>query len=186
MLPATTQEESIVQSLLPWGRDDAKARYLSYRASGFTIREALKICECAHSTLSGWRKDPQFVQVEEHLPEIAQKVRAEYVSLEFVRNFRLVLEKDYKVLKTCLNMSDEPVTKSDLDYLLKMRTFYTPQQLQIVEALAKGELDGSSPLSWTDIVLSIRKTEEQTVRLRRIDAVPKLPQNDVEIQEHST
>jgi len=173
----STPETSIAQSLLPYNRDDSKARYLSYRASGFTIREALKLTDNAASTLSLWRKDPKFVELETSLPQIAQKLRTEYTSLEFTRNFRLVMEQDYRVLKKVLDQ-DDSLTKSDIDYLLKLRTFYTPQQLQIVEALVQGELSGGTQFSWTEAVLTMRKVEQRSVVVRRDNALPLLQDSD--------
>jgi len=188
--------EHIAQSLLPWNRDDHKARYLSYRASGFTIRESLHMIGCAQSTLSLWRHDPQFVELENNIQQIAQKLRTEYTSLEFTRNFRLIMEKDYQVLKASLNGGD--LTRDEQSYLLKMRGFYTPQQLQIIEALVQGELEGGSKFSWTEAVLTFRKIEERTIKLRQqtiieqnkveVDnsALPEMPQDNGQGQVNSS
>lgn len=166
--PTTLQTQSetarIAQSLLPYNYDDNRAKYLSYRASGFTTREALKMAGCAVSTVSMWRRDPKFVELENSLPEISKKLRSEYTSLEFVRNFRMVMEKDYRVLRKAL--SKETMDKQEMDYLLKLRAFYTPQQLQIIEAVVQGDLNGTS-MGWTELVLMARKTEERVVRVRQ-------------------
>jgi hypothetical protein len=180
-----TQEESISQSILPWSRDDSKARYLSYRASGFCIREALHMTGNAQSTLSLWRHDPQFAELENNIQQIAQKLRTEYTSLEFTRNFRMIMEKDYQVLKRCLNPKEE-LCKGDMEYLLKMRGFYTPQQLQIVESLVQGELSDVGKFSWTEAVLTMRKIEERSIKIRREDALPRVQESNGESSEHST
>lgn len=177
--------EHIAQSLLPWNRDDSKARYLSYRASGFSIREALHMIGNAQSTLSLWRHDPQFVEIENNIQQIAQKLRTEYTSLEFTRNFRLIMEKDYQVLKASL-AKDAELTRDEQSYLLKMRGFYTPQQLQIIEALVQGELEGGNKFSWTEAVLTFRKIEERSIKLRQQvtvennSALPEVPSEIVQ------
>lgn len=162
----TTPEEHIAQSILPYNRDDARARYLGLRASGFTIREALRLIGKAHSTLSFWRQDAEFVQLEVRLPEFKKELALEYANLEFLRNYRLVLEKDYRILKTSLNPDKDtegkpvPMSTQDQAYLLKMRTHYTPQQLQIIETLIRAET-GDTGFDFTQFVLTASKIEQR-------------------------
>ena len=163
-----SQEESIAQSVIPYSRDDSRSRYLGLRASGFTIREALKLIEAAHSTLSLWRKDPEFVALEERLPEFRETLGLEYVRLETIRNFRLVLEKDYRVLNKSLNPEyveqdgiqyPVPMTKQEHEYLLKLRTFYTPQQLQVIQTLMTPQDNGNGgSFDFTTFVLEATRT----------------------------
>lgn len=160
-----TEPEKIVSSIIPYARDDAKARYLGLRASGFTIREALRLIGYAHSTLSKWRMDEEFVKLEERLPEFRHQLSMEYANLEFVRNYRLVLEKDYRVLQQSLKPrtdGKEILTDQEQAYLLKMRSHYTPQQLQVIEALLgmDGRDDGQ-PMDFTEIVLTAAKLRER-------------------------
>jgi len=75
-----------------------------------------------------------------NIPNYRKELSKEYVEIEFFRNFRYALEKDYRVLKQSL--TDEPMGKQDHDYLLKLRSQYTPQQLQILEAIVSGEGSG--------------------------------------------
>lgn len=173
--PGRTVQESIAQTIVPYPRDDARARYLGLRACGFTIREALKLMGYAHSTLSLWRQTPQFVELELKLPEYRRQLAAEYIALEFKRNFRLVMEKDFLVIKKSLDKvrGDDgkyrPVAllPQEQQYLLKLRGFYTPQQLQILEALA-GLETGSKELNWTELVLAAQKVQQSvTVRASR-------------------
>lgn len=161
-----TEGEKIAQSILPYSRDDARARYLSLRASGFTIREALRLIGYAHSTLSKWREQPEFVSLEERIPEFRQKLSIEYAGLEFVRNYRLVLEKDMRVLQKSLFPERDdtglplPLDDQEQAYLLKLRSHYTPQQLQIMEALVKGDT-GSKEFDFTEFVISASREREQ-------------------------
>lgn len=158
-------EVSIAQSIIPYNRDDDKAQYLGLRASGFTIREALRLIHKAHSTLSYWRKDSQFVDLETRLPEFRDKLALEYANLEFLRNYRLILEKDYKIIKKSLGLEKEQVLSiQEQNYLLKMRSHYTPQQLQIIETLIKAEWAGKGVFDFTEFVLTASKIEER-VRL---------------------
>lgn len=159
-LPSTgrSTEESIAQSIVPYNRDDARCRYLGLRASGFTIREALRLIGKAQSTLSAWRHDKTFADLETRLPELRRELALEYANLEFLRNYRLILEKDYRVIKSSL---DKKVILSaqDHQYLLKLRSHYTPQQLQIIEVLYAADKAGEG-FDFTDFVLSMSRTKE--------------------------
>ena len=163
-------EESIPRSLVPWARDDDRSRYLGLRASGFTIREALGLIGKAKSTLSAWRHDITFCELENNIPELRKTLALEYASLEFLRNYRLVLEKDFRVIKGSLvrktvlgddgRTSVTPQDSQDFQYLLKARAHYTPQQLQAIEQLF-GKGNGKEEFNWTDFVLTLSRTKEE-------------------------
>ena len=187
---------SIAQSLIPWAHDDNKARYLSYRASGFSIREALHMVDCAHSTLSLWRKDPTFLDLENRLPEFADKLRTQFAGMDFVRNFRLVLQKDFIVLKKSLGMMEEEnkegklvparLTTMEAAYLGKMRSMYSPQALAMMESILRGETagDGKKEFDWTEIVLKVKN--EKSITLRRADsAMSEMSEDDDKDTQHS-
>lgn len=170
-LPETdASEESIPRAIVPWSRDDDKSRYLGLRSSGFTVREALALIGKAKSTLSLWRLNPVFVDLENRIPELRKTLALEYAGLEFLRNYRLILEKDCRVIKGSLhrkvtlddsgNQSVKPQDSQDFQYLLKLRAHYTPQQLQAIEQLfAKGNDDEN--FNWTDFVLTMSRTKEE-------------------------
>lgn len=170
-LPETeSPEESIPRAIVPWSRDDDRSRYLGLRASGFTVREALALIAKAKSTLSAWRKDSTFLELENRVPELRKTLALEYASLEFLRNYRLILEKDVRVIrgsltrKTVLDSEGRPQVipqdGQDFQYLLKLRAHYTPQQLQAIEQLfSRG--DGNKEFNWTDFVLTMSRTEEE-------------------------
>jgi len=139
-LEPVPKEVAIANTLIPYSRDDARCRYLGYRACGFSIREALQMIAHSKQWLTWCRTDPQFVELENNIPNYRKELSKEYVEIEFFRNFRYALEKDYRVLKQSL--TDEPMGKQDHDYLLKLRSQYTPQQLQILEAIVSGEGSG--------------------------------------------
>lgn len=174
-------EVAVAGSLIPYSRDDAKARYLGYLASGFSVREALVLSDRSKSWLSEARNDAKFVSLENGIPEIRKELAKEYTELEFFRNFRLVLEKDYRVLWKAINpdrvavpqldgtskVMDVPLSAQDHDYLLKIRSQYTPQQLQIIEAIVSGTGDGFNFARWVsenpDIV-QISRTDTVVVQ----------------------
>ena len=163
-------EESIPRSLVPLNVDDDRSRYLGLRASGFTIREALGLLGKAKSTLSLWRHDETFLALENNLPELRKTLALEYASLEFLRNYRLILEKDYRVIKGSLRretlVGDDgrartvPQDSQDFQYLLKARAHYTPQQLQAIEQLF-GRGSSEEEFNWTDFVMTLSRTKEE-------------------------
>ena len=175
-------EEAIPMSLVPWPRDDDRARYLGLRSSGFGIRETLSLIAKAKSTLSMWRLNPEFVKLEAQIPEMRKTLALEYVGLEFLRNFRLILEKDYRVLKGSLSREVKHDDKGkpymqaqdsqDHQYLLKMRAHYTPQQLQAIEELF-GKGKGADEVNWVDMVTGVTKgidiRAKETVREVKIE-----------------
>jgi len=132
-------ELSIAMSLLPYSWDSNKARYLAYRACGFTNKEAGKLIGISQPSISQWREtDPKFVELEDTLPELQSKLQEQFLNMEFVRNFTLVLRKDYEVVNKSLD-DERVMTKFDQDYLMKMRGQYTPQQLQVIRAIISDE-----------------------------------------------
>ena len=169
-------EVSLAQSLIPFRRDDHKARYLGYLACGFSVREALEEVGCTKSSLSLWRDIPTFAIAEQRIPEIRRELSREYISLDFCRNFRLVLEKDGKVLRKSLgkDLNNEgksiPMTFEENQYLLKMRGCYTPQQLGLLETLIKADEESDGSFSWTKFI----SENPEVIRLSRTDTVEVL------------
>lgn len=159
MSEVVSTEERIAQSIVPYARDDARCRYLGLRASGFTIREALRLIGKAQSTLSAWRHDETFSGLEIRLPELRRELALEYANLEFLRNYRLILEKDYRVIKGSLD-KNAVLSAQDHQYLLKLRSHYTPQQLQVIETLyAAGS--GAEGFDFTQFVLTASRTKDE-------------------------
>ncbi len=161
--------EAIPVMLVPYSRDDDRCRYLGLRSSGFGIRETLQLL-CKHkSTLSSWRTDPTFVKLEESLPELRKTLALEYTALEFLRNYRLILEKDRRVLHGSMNRETvkdkdgnervSPQDAQDFQYLLRLRAHYTPQQLQAVEQLFSTK-DPSKEFHWQDFMLRFSQTKD--------------------------
>jgi len=182
----TGAEEKIAQSIVPYNRDDDRARYLGLRSSGFTINEALKLIGRAKSTLSLWRHDEEFSNLEKRIPEFRRHLSLEYANLEFLRNYRLILEKDCRVIKASLYPDKDasgnaiPMPSADIAYLLKMRSNYTPQQLQIIEALIRAEGEGKGGFDFTNLIVTLfRKTEG--VRIEPKPAVLEVSPEESEV-----
>ncbi len=166
--PNGSTEVSIASALIPWDRDDERALFFGYRASGLSVRESLQMIKRSKPWLSLQRKDGKFVELEGRIPEFRRELSKEYVEIEFFRNFRLVLEKDHRIIKKSL--SGEPLSKNEQEYLVKMRSQYTPAQIQILEAVVKGGEDGFNfarfvaenpeivQLSRTDTITMARKS----------------------------
>ena len=161
-----TTEENIAQASIPYPREDNRARFLGLRSSGFTYREAIKFMGLAESTVSMWRRDPTFVDLEKRIPEYRKELSREYIGLEFTRNFRMLLKKDYNVIKKSLEegLKDAPkLTYAENQYLLKARQMYTPQQWQMVEAIVGM---GAAGFDFTKIVQEIQR-ERATITVER-------------------
>ena len=161
--------ESIAQSIIPYPYDDNRAKYLGLRSSAFTPKEATKLLGLTGSALSGWRRDPEFVSLEKRLPEFRKQLALEYASLEFYRVFRLITEKDVRVVKKSLEVDKEgnsmPMTKEENSYLLKMRSFYTLQQMQVLAVMATGE--SSASFDFTELIKKIGREKGIKVTAKR-------------------
>jgi len=139
--PKGSLEVSIASTLIPWDRDDEKALYFGYRASGLSVRETLNMIKRSKPWLSACRHDAKFVELESRIPEFRRELSKEYVELETYRNYRMVLEKDRQILLKSITKGEE-LTGKEQEYLIKLRTMYTPAQLQILESMVKGGQNG--------------------------------------------
>ncbi|KKK81627.1 hypothetical protein LCGC14_2811530 [marine sediment metagenome] len=162
-------EVSVASAIIPYARDTTDAMYLGYRACGFSTREATKMIKRSATWLSLRRRDPVFKDLEHRIPEFRKELSKEYVELEFFRNFRLVLEKDYKVLMRSLEKVDKEhpeMSKQEQEYLIKLRSQYTPQQMQILEGVVSSIGDGFNFARWVaehQEVVQVSRTDTVTV-----------------------
>lgn len=152
--------QQVVEGLIPYfSLDDKKTKYLSYRATGFTIREARKLTGLKWDrTIRDWRKtDSDFAFWDGvGLRRLQEEIGDRFLLSEFSRNFRLMMEKDYRVLRRAMDAENEDKpTLSDQDeaYLLKVRSFYTPQQLlAIKEVLSRSKTAEGEEFDFTTFV----------------------------------
>ena len=168
--PLGSPEASIASTLIPWDRDDERALYFGYRASGMSVREALHLIQRSKPWLSLQRHDPKFVDLESRIPEFRRELSKEYIEIEFFRNFRLVLEKDHQVLQKSLD-KNEGLSKFEHEYLLKLRTQYSPAQIQVLEALVSG---GQSGFNFAEFVA----THPDIIQMSRTDTITVASRND--------
>jgi hypothetical protein len=158
--------EAIVRSLFENNNQSInKSNFLGFRASGFKESESLKLTGIHRKTLWRWRDDdPEFVRRENSLPELRKDLGVKFAHMEFLRNFRLLLEKDYQVIKKSMSNISDPSTfmsKFDQDYLLKIRTQYTPQQFEIISALIGAASKSSQEIDFTSLVLKVSQSKSE-------------------------
>lgn len=172
---AEPKEVSAAAALIPYRRDDDRCKYLGYLCCGFSDEEALYVLGLTRSWLESARQDSKFTTLEEHIPEIRKELSREYTEMDFYRNFRMVLEKDHRVLRMSLGMEmawDEEagemvraeMTPYDQQYLLRLRSAYTPQQLQLLETVVAGDDRGFNFAEW------VSKNQE-VVKVSRTDTI---------------
>ena len=171
--------QSTIPVTIPYNRDDSKAKYLGYRCCGFTAAESLKLMDMSKSVLNFWRKNAEFSNLESRLPELRATLGLEYAQLEFLRNYRLILHKDYSIISKSINYPDG-MSDRDYQYLLKARAQYTPQQLSIMEALSRAEAVGG--FDFTDIVLKLSKEKHTLEIQRKHSEVPQVQIGNEEAQ----
>jgi len=162
------ESENITEAMVPYFPDDKKkSKYLSFRVTGFTIRESLNLAGVTEASLRRWRRiDPEFAQFDSGgISELKKKFSTEYINLQFTRNMHLVLQKDFAVLVKSIK---HPDTMDDREqaYLLKLRGFYTPQQLAQIQQVI-GEI--SNQENFTDIVLRISREREELSIVKRTE-----------------
>lgn len=165
-VPDVTASE-IIESFFTGEFDGDKARYLGYRASGFSIRQAMSLVGRKARTVELWRRvDSKFSFYESQLGKVRSSLSKEFAHMEFLRNFRLVMLKDYNVFQKSIDRPKD-LTPQEQKYLLKARSGYTPQQLESIERLISGSSDVSE-LDLTRLIISLsRTTETAELRLER-------------------
>jgi len=173
--PGEPKEVSAATALIPYRRSDDRAKYLGWVCCGFSDEEALYVLGLTRSWLAEARQDSKFTDLEERVPELRKDLSREYTEMDFYRNFRMVLEKDHRILRKSLEMElveDEetgqmvPAEMSPYDqqYLLRLRSAYTPQQLQLLEAVVSGSDGGFNFAQW------VSKNQE-IVQISRTDTI---------------
>lgn len=144
---------------------EKKAKYLSYRACGFTIRESIDLVPgLSEATLRRYRKEDENFRKQdgENLPTLRRETRADILNTEFARNYRLILKKDYDVISKSLD-DKKILNDQEHQYLLNIRKHYTPQQLAILKQLTeKGDISGGmSNFSFAKFVMVINQNNQQ-------------------------
>ncbi|KKN74204.1 hypothetical protein LCGC14_0392900 [marine sediment metagenome] len=158
-----TTTEGIAQSLLPYYTEGGKkASYLSYIMAGFSIMESIKLAGIHVKTRTRWKEDdPMFVELEgKASTELRRQLADQLIDIEFTRNFRLVMAKDFKVLFKDA-AGEEALTETEQAYLMQIRKFYTPQQFLMLRQLISGNLETKDQgFDFTRTLLEIKVTKE--------------------------
>lgn len=165
LLPLNTIPEStlpveveMADSQLPaFDWDDEKKRvYLSFRICGFSRRESIAYTGVTQRTIYNWRaKDPAFKEIEQQdVVSMRRRFSKEAIMIEYTRNLRLVLKKDFQILDKALT-DPTNMTKDETSYLGKIRAMYSPQQLQAIESLI--EEATRTGASYEEVIISARR-----------------------------
>ena len=155
-----TKTEGTIQSLIPHFLDgDRKAAYLGYLIAGFSRVEAKRLTGIHDRTLTRWTQgDPDFVEFVSKIPDVRRKLSDQLLDIEYTRNFKLVLSKDFKVLYK--DATGKLLTEQEQQYLQSIRKFYTPQHLTMLRQLLSGKDESGEAFDFTKTVLEIRLSKE--------------------------
>lgn len=150
----TTEEGKTLVTLPNLSDSPLKQKYLSFRACGFTIRESAQLTGIREKTVRAWRYlDGEFKKLDTtQLGELRDTFAEKFIEVEFLRNFRLILKKDYEVIIKSIVNPDE-LTQHESAYLKQARAHYTPQQLNIIRSALGG--NGVSQFNYTQFIQNI-------------------------------
>lgn len=138
--------------------DTEKALYLSYRTCYLSENEAKKLAGIHQDTLNRWREmDANFNRVEQNLIPFQDKYHNLALSIEFIRNFRMVLQKDYEILIKALSPDTKDIlTPMENNYLVKLRGSYSPEYL---ERLARLTITGDGlPQDFDTFIMTLQQS----------------------------
>lgn len=157
--------------------DEAKSLYLSFRACYLGENEATRLAGVNINTLAKWREDdPLFFRAEsQNLQEFQEVAHRKALSIEYVRNYRLVLEKDMTILLKSLEDS-ESMTNAENQYLNKMRGSYTPEGFDRLSRIVRGDGGGTM-----DDLFQFIREREVIVREREISSAKVSSGNNPEL-----
>lgn len=143
--------EEQIEAFVPYvAGDDRKSKYLSYRASGFSIKESTKLVDIELRTLYRWRQDPNFLTLEtDQLAELRKSLGSQFTLMEFLRNTRLVLAKDFDIIMRAMGrvvIDDDDTDRMDIlsdrefSYFKDAVKRYGPDQLMKLQAAITGKM----------------------------------------------
>ena len=126
--------------------------------------ESVTLAKITRKSIRFWRRESAFVELEQKaLGELREQLSNQLINIEFTRNFRLVLAKDFQILFK--DAQEKSLTEKEQQYLLVIRKFYTPEQLTRIRQLVSGKDDSGEAFDFTRTVLTIRlEKEEKNVR----------------------
>jgi len=161
-------EDALLSRIPLQSGDSRKAKYLSWRATGFSVREACALTPCDFSTLLRWRRDDaEFKDFEDNwLRELQKNVSRDLIHLEFMRNMRLALHRDFKVLfKAAYDL--DSLSAREMDILKIIRRLYTPTDLLALEKSIEpddGDRRGSTTVNQLNIIVDGQAVQSEEAR----------------------
>ncbi|KKM68910.1 hypothetical protein LCGC14_1456200 [marine sediment metagenome] len=165
--------EEMLIARIPLNKNPRKASYLSYRAAGFSVRESCALAEVQFGTVKKWRReDAEFREWEsgEKLAWLQSNVANDLTQMEFMRNFRLCLRLDKKILfRAALGLS--LLTEREMEVLKVIRKHYTPQDIIAVQRALQPEPDHMPPGSYKEsITVTVEGRQVEGENARRLAA----------------
>ncbi|KKN17586.1 hypothetical protein LCGC14_0964520 [marine sediment metagenome] len=165
--------EEMLRARIPLGNNPRKASYLSYRAAGFSVRESCALVPVTFGTVKAWRRDDEEFrgwESGEKLSWLQSNVAHDLTQMEFMRNFRLCLRLDKKVLYRAA-LSLESLTPKEMEILKVIRKHYTPQDIIAVQRALQPEPDHLPPGSYREtLTVTVEGTVVETENARRVAA----------------
>ena len=146
--------EEMLKARIPLSNNPRKASYLSYRAAGFSVRESCALVPVSFATVKAWRRDDEeFRQWEsgEKLAWLQSNVAHDLMQMEFMRNFRLCLRLDKKILLKASTFLAS-LTDREMEVLKVIRKHYTPQDIIAVQRALVPEPDHMPPGSYRESI----------------------------------
>jgi hypothetical protein len=163
-----------------------KARYLSYRATGFPVKQAAKLAGVRQHQVTLWRKnDPEFLRLEmEELPKLRQHVAKDVLLMEFDMNLRLAMHADYKALyKAAVN--SKSMSEEELTIYKAARPHYTPKsRMDLENAIRPPEERPHGDLNVTVIVNDQEASDRASYQAGLAKILEKFEYNR-ELAEHT-
>jgi len=165
--------EEMLKARIPLGNNPRKASYLSYRAAGFSVRESCALVPVTHGTVKAWRRDDEEFrgwESGEKLAWLQSNVAHDLTQMEFMRNFRLALRLDKKILfKAALSLAS--LTDREMEVLKVIRKHYTPQDIMAVQRALQPEPDHLPPGSYREsVTVTVEGREVEGENARRVAA----------------
>ena len=183
---------AVASTVIPYAEDDNRAVYLSYRACGLSIDEALAYAGVTKSALHKWRaEDTEFKAVEVRLPEIRDRLATQRLNIEFLRNLTFLFRRDSHIIQKALlvdnwtntlmrQVADGEITAKEAkdksisltkqvqQYLLKIRSQYTPEQFELLRSLLGDK--NKEKFDWAALAAQMQKARGK-IKMTRTDTV---------------
>lgn len=155
-IPDVVSQADSLLPLFDWD-NDRKRVYLSYRLTGFGMREAAKLAGVVEKTIKNWRKaDENFNKLDtEGLSEARHGYSSRAIGIEFTRNMRLILQRDFTILTRAVE-DETQLTKEERQYLNRIRASYTPNQLEVMQRLL-GEIKDNGVEDYDELIMIMRR-----------------------------